>query len=79
MAWATCYILNPKVCGPGADGNAIVAGLYAGGHDGDSHRLLDVDPICVGAVTGSDDLHPLHIHIIATIDHKMIQLAVFQC
>lgn len=79
MAGSAGDLLDPEVCGAGADRNAVVAGLDACTRDGHTGRHLDVDPVGVGASAGGGDLDALQGCAVAAVDHNVVELAVDRC
>lgn len=76
MARATRYPLYQEVAGAGADGDTVVAGLHAAAGDGDAVGFLDMDAVCVGAVSGSQQFHSLDPHILAAVQPQVVGLAI---
>ena len=79
MARSASDVFNPEIGGPGADGDAVVAGGDLGVENGDSGGGLDVDAVGVGTVSGGRNPNSLHLHVVAPIEHYVEHLAVHRC
>jgi hypothetical protein len=78
VAGAAARALDADGLGPGADGDAVVAGGDGGVPDGDVDGVADVDAVRVGAVAGRLDAHLVHQHVLALEDVHVEELAVEQ-
>lgn len=76
MAGTARQALDPQVLGAGADGDAIVAGFDGGVEDGNVLRVLDVDSVGVGALSGGDHPHSSHLNVLAVVHGHVEHLAV---
>jgi len=76
MSWSTCNVFNPQVGGSRAYGDAIISCSDFGVENGDVGGHLYVDAVGVRAVSVGHDLHSLHLHILASIEHYVEHLTV---
>ncbi|RRT56261.1 hypothetical protein B296_00024064 [Ensete ventricosum] len=76
MSWAASDLFDPDVGGSFANGDAVVAGLYAGVDHGHVARFLDVDAVGVGAVSRGADGRALYLDAAAAKDGDVEELAV---
>lgn len=76
MARSTCNIFDPQVIGAWANRDAIVAGSDSRFEDGDIGGELDVDAVSVRAVSGSHELHSMHLHVLASNQDYVEQLTI---
>lgn len=76
MTGTAADLLNPHIARPLTDRDAVVARLYAATRDGHAARHLDMDAVCVGAVTGRNDLRALHCHAVTPKNGYVEALAV---
>lgn len=76
MGSAASDTLNPQVLSARANGDTIIAGLDGAVHDLHIRRQLDVDTICVRAVSWSYDFSSFDVHVLGAVDHNAKHLAV---
>ena len=76
MPGSTNNVRNMDLCSPGQHGYTIVASADCGTRDSDAVWVSNFDPVGVGTVAGSQYSDITDVHILTTIYHKMIVLAV---
>ena len=76
MTRAASNTFNPQVVGGRANGNTIIPSFDGRVDDLHICRLLNMNTICIRAVTGSYYFNAFNKHILATVYYDMVQLAV---
>ncbi len=76
MTGTACDALNPQVLGARANGDAIIPGFDDGVHYCNISWKLNMDAVCVWAVTGGYNFDSFNMHILAAIEHNVEHLAV---
>lgn len=76
MGRAASDAFNPQVLSARTNGDTIIAGLDGAVHDLRIRRQLDVDTVCVGAVSWSYDGNSFNVHVLTAVDHDVKHLAV---
>lgn len=76
MTRAASDTFNPQVLSARANGDTIIACLDSAVRDLHIRRQLDVDTVCVGAVSWSYDGNSFNVHVLTAVDHDVKHLAV---
>ena len=76
MSRSASDVFYPEIAAARADGDTIVACPDLGVEDGDTGGGADMYAVSVGAGPGGRHLHALHLHVLATVDDDVEDLAV---